>query len=65
MTRYGIYEVEEEYDEKGRYKGYRCGVIALGQQQEWGKLYLKSDGREFYKEKPKEPENGDENELEI
>jgi hypothetical protein len=51
MTKFGIYEVEEEYDDKGQFIGYRCGVgEATGKQ---GKLFLKSDGREFYKAEKK------------
>jgi len=58
MTRYGIYEVEEEYSEKGEYKGFRCSVTdSVGKQ---GKLYVRSDGRENYQAKPKKDE-----ELEI
>lgn len=50
--RYGIYEVTEEYDENGLWKGYRTAATASTGKQ--GKLYLQSDGREHYKEKPKE-----------
>jgi hypothetical protein len=50
---FGIYEVEDEYDENGKWKGYRCAVVdSSGKKQ--GKLYLKSDGRENYKAKPKD-----------
>ena len=52
MTRYGIYEVEEEYDDNGLWKGYRCAAtVSTGKQ---GKLYIKTDGREYYQEKPKD-----------
>lgn len=53
-TQYGIYEVEEEYDEAGKWKGYRVAATASTGKQ--GKLYIKSDGREFYQEKPKDEE---------
>lgn len=46
---FGIYEVEEEYDENGLWKGYRCAATASTGKQ--GKLYLKTDGREYYQEK--------------
>lgn len=62
--KFGIYEVEEEYDEKGRFKGYRCGVIDLGQ-QEWGKLYIKSDGRENYQAAAPKPEPKDDNDNDL
>jgi len=49
--RYGIYEVIDEYDDNGRWKGYKVAATAsVGKQ---GKLYPKDDGRHFYKEKPK------------
>jgi hypothetical protein len=52
MTRYGIYEVEEEYNADGSWKGYRCSATSsVGKQ---GKLYPKSDGRENYKAKKEE-----------
>ncbi len=57
---YGIYTVEEETKPDGSWAGYRCSVTSsIGKKQ--GKLYIKSDGREFYQEKPK-PEDED---LEI
>jgi hypothetical protein len=49
---FGIYTVEDEYDKNGRWKGYRCAATASTGRQ--GKLYPKSDGREFYQEKPKD-----------
>ena len=55
MTRYGIYEVTEEYDENGLWKGFKCSVVDDGVQK-YGKLYIKSDGREHYKAKPKDEE---------
>lgn len=52
---YGIYTVEEEYDENGLWKGYRCGCVAESGKKQ-GKLYIKTDGRENYKSKPKDEE---------
>ena len=52
MTQYGIYEVTESYTKDGLWKGFTCSVgLAVGKQ---GKLYVRSDGREFYKEKKEE-----------
>ena len=51
---FGIYEVEEEYDEKGKWKGYTVRCVDSGLKQ--GKLYPKSDGREFYKEEKNDEE---------
>jgi hypothetical protein len=49
--RFGIYEVNAEYDDAGNYKGYRCSVAdSVGKQ---GKLYPRTDGRENYQAKPK------------
>lgn len=50
--RYGIYEVTEEYDDNGLWKGYRCAATASTGKQ--GKLYPKSDGTENYRSKPKD-----------
>lgn len=52
---FGIYTVEDEYDENGRWKGYRCGATASTGKQ--GKLYPKSDGRENYRSKPKDEDD--------
>jgi hypothetical protein len=61
--KFGIYEVEEEYDEKGQYKGYRCGVgEATGKQ---GKLFVKTDGREHYRAEPEKKESTTSDDLEI
>lgn len=50
---YGIYSVEEETKPDGSWAGYRCSVVDnRGLKQ--GKLYIKSDGRENYKAKPKD-----------
>ena len=57
--RFGIYEVTEEFDANGLWKGYRVAATASTGRQ--GKLYIKSDGRDFYKSEPK-PEAED---LEI
>ena len=55
---FGIYTVEEETKPDGSWAGFRCGVaLATGKQ---GKLYIKSDGREYYRAKSKDSE-----ELEI
>jgi hypothetical protein len=51
---YGIYTVEEEYDEKGLWKGYRCAATASTGKQ--GKLYKTTDGREHYAAKPRDEE---------
>jgi hypothetical protein len=56
--RYGIYIVEESYSPEGLWQGYKCSAAASTGKQ--GKLYIKSDGREFYKSEPKKDE-----ELEI
>jgi hypothetical protein len=59
--KFGIYEVEEEYDEKGQYKGYRCGVgEATGKQ---GKLFVKTDGRENYQSAPNEETTSEDLEI--
>ena len=52
--RFGIYEVSESFREDGLWQGYtvRC-TNSVGKQ---GKLYPKSDGREFYQEKKKDEE---------
>jgi hypothetical protein len=50
--RYGIYEVEESFDENGLWKGYRCAATASTGKQ--GKLYIPKDGREHYREKKDE-----------
>ena len=52
--RFGIYEVTEEFDANGLWKGYRCAATASTGKQ--GKLYPKSDGREFYQEEKKDDE---------
>ncbi len=49
---YGIYQVEETYDKAGQFAGYKCGVVESTGKQ--GKLYLKSDGTEHYRAKPKD-----------
>ena len=51
--RYGIYEVSESFREDGLWQGYtvRC-VAESGKKQ--GKLYIKTDGTENYREKPKD-----------
>lgn len=51
---FGIYEVTEEFDANGLWKGYRVAATASTGKQ--GKLYIKSDGREFYQQKPKDEE---------
>jgi hypothetical protein len=51
---YGIYEVEEEYNADGSWKGYKCSAAASTGKQ--GKLYIPKDGREHYQAKPKEEE---------
>lgn len=51
---FGIYTVEDEYDEKGKWLGYRVAATASTGKQ--GKLYPKSDGRENYQAKPKDEE---------
>jgi hypothetical protein len=50
--KYGIYSVEEYPEQNGKWGGYKVAAIASTGKQ--GKLYIKSDGREFYKEKPKD-----------
>lgn len=50
--KYGIYTVEDEYDKNGKWLGYRCAATASTGKQ--GKLYIKSDGRENYKAKPRD-----------
>lgn len=47
--RFGIYEVNAEYDDAGNYKGYRVGVVQSEGKQ--GKLYIPKDGREHYQAK--------------
>ena len=50
---YGIYEVSESFTKDGLWQGYKVGCVSSeGQKQ--GKLYVKSDGREHYKEKKEE-----------
>jgi hypothetical protein len=62
IMKFGIYEVEEEYDDKGQYRGYRCSVgQATGIQ---GKLYVRSDGRENY-QAASPPEETTSDDLEI
>jgi hypothetical protein len=56
--RYGIYEVIDEYDKNGVWKGYRVAATASTGKQ--GKLYPRTDGRENYQAKRKPDE-----ELEI
>ncbi len=52
---FGIYTVEDEYDENGLWKGYTVRFTdSVGKKQ--GKLYPKSDGREYYQEKKKDEE---------
>lgn len=51
---YGIYTVEDEYDENGKWLGYRVAATASTGKQ--GKLYPKSDGTEHYRAKPKDEE---------
>ena len=57
QTKYGIYEVEDEYDENGRWLGYRVAVATASTGRQ-GKLYIKSDGRENYQSpnRPKDEE---------
>lgn len=53
--KFGHYEVIEEFREDGSWLGYRVRCLdESGKRQ--GKLYLKSDGREFYQEKPTDEE---------
>lgn len=52
---YGIYEIIEEFKPDGSWAGYRCAAIASTGKQ--GKLYIKSDGREFYQEQPKDEDD--------
>jgi len=51
--KFGIYEVDEYPEQNGgKWGGYKISAAAsVGRQ---GKLYLKSDGREFYQAKPKD-----------
>ena len=51
---YGIYTVEDEYDENGKWLGYRVAATASTGPQ--GKLYPKSDGRQYYQQKKDEDE---------
>ena len=51
---FGIYTVEDEYDEKGKWLGYRVAATASTGKQ--GKLYPKSDGRENYQDKEEDEE---------
>lgn len=52
--KFGIYEVIEEFKADGSWAGYRVAATASTGKQ--GKLYIKSDGREFYQEQPKDEE---------
>ena len=52
MKKYGIYSVDEYPEQNGRWGGYKVSCVDSGQKQ--GKLYPKSDGREYYQEKPKD-----------
>jgi hypothetical protein len=53
MKKYGIYSVDEYPEQNGgKWGGYKVATIESGLQQ--GKLYPKSDGREYYQEKPKD-----------
>lgn len=54
--KFGIYEVIEEYKADGSWAGYRVAATASTGKQ--GKLYPKSDGRENYKAKPKDEDEG-------
>ncbi len=55
MTTYGIYEVTESFTKDGLWQGYKVGCVSSeGKKQ--GKLYVKSDGREFYKSEKKKDE---------
>ena len=51
---FGIYTVEEEFKPDGSWAGYRCAATSSTGKQ--GKLYPKSDGREYYQEKKKDEE---------
>ena len=52
---YGIYTVEDEYDKNGKWLGCRCAATdSIGKKQ--GKLYIKSDGTENYRSKPRDEE---------
>ena len=51
---YGIYEVSEYPDQDGKWGGYQVSAIESTGKQ--GKLYIKSDGRHHYQEKPKDEE---------
>jgi len=51
--KYGIYEVSESFTKDGLWQGYLCSV-ATSIEGKQGKLYPKSDGREYYQEKPKD-----------
>lgn len=54
---FGIYTVEDEYDETGKWLGYRVAATASTGKQ--GKLYKTTDGRHFYKEpKAKDEDEG-------
>jgi hypothetical protein len=55
---FGHYIVEEETKPDGSWAGYRVSAIESTGKQ--GKLYIKSDGREYYQAAPKKDE-----ELEI
>jgi len=53
---YGIYSVLEEWQPNGSWSGYKVGCVSSeGKKQ--GKLYIKSDGREFYKAEKKKDED--------
>jgi hypothetical protein len=49
---YDHYLVEEYPKQNGRWGGYKVSVVDSSTKKQ-GKLYIKPDGREFYKEKPK------------
>jgi len=50
--KYGIYEVSESFTKDGLWQGYTVAATAsVGKQ---GKLFKLTDGREHYKEKPKD-----------
>jgi len=54
---YGIYSVTEDYQPNGLWAGYKVGCVSSeGKKQGWGKLYIKSDGTENYRAKPKDEE---------
>ena len=51
---YGIYKVIEEFKPDGSWAGYRVAATASTGKQ--GKLYPKSDGRQYYQQKKDEDE---------